>query len=327
MRRNAAMTEYYRTIYAINAIPDKWRDEVLDSLKSGIGRFGWSSKIASNLLTEEYHEEKRANRFLLNLMPGDYVVYINMPLYGQCTLAKLTGRYYFQEPMGEDFNHCFCVDPESVRTFERNDSSRVQNLLSSRLKLQNRYWRIYCQEEFQYLLDRIDKPESPENQAGDETDPGIEYFMNSINGELSGITEKIHKHHPNFALEKLMCRVFRNTGKYDSVEHMQGRNDLGADIVLTCCSADFPGISEQRKCLVQVKSYGGEMSNSKALEGLRKAFAASVNEDASSGLIISTANAVSENFEKGLDVLREETGKPIAVLYGAELAKYVMRYL
>jgi hypothetical protein len=317
------------TIYAFNAIPKEWRDTVLDSLKSGVGRFGWSYDKALDLTTDENpeFENKWKNWFLRELKPGDYVVYINMPDYGKCTLAKVSGGYFFKNPMDDDFNHCFNVEFDSIRTFDRNDKALVPNLLSSRLKLQNRYWRIYCHEEFQYLLYRLDSASAPKGENADAVSLGIDYFLKSIDGELDDIAEKLHKHHPNFDLEKLMCKVFDNTGKYAGIKRMHGQGDKGADIVLTYESEDFPGISEQKRCLVQVKSYSGEMCDNKAVYDLRRAFAEPIYKDADCGLIVSTANTLSDDFEDSLNKLRDDVGKPVVALYGRELSKYVLRYL
>jgi len=312
-------------IYAFNAIPEgAWRGKVLASLNRGIGRFGWSYDEAQNLNSDADFEGKQKCNFLRELLPDDYVVYINLPNYGQCTLARVTGTYFFQEPMDEDFNHCFYVDASSVRTFDRNDSI-VPPIISARLKLQNRYWRIYFEDDFNELIKRLD--EGNEIKADYESKPrviedNIKHFFDSASDEFESLIKKIYIAHPNFDLEKLMCRVFENSKRFISVEPKRGGADKGADIILI--SNDFPSDELQRVCLVQVKSYGGTMDTTSAIDGLRKAF--EHEPDASCALIVTTATSVTDAF---LEELNEfgKLGKPVALLYGKELAKYILRNL
>lgn len=124
-------------IYAFNTIPDEWKKSILSSLKEeGVGRFGWSYEERHNLLTSHYGEN--GTGFLLDIEKGDYIVYINLPCYGRCILAKVVEGYSWREPMEDDFNHCIGIDPDTIAEFGRNDDI-VSPLLSSRLKLQGKY--------------------------------------------------------------------------------------------------------------------------------------------------------------------------------------------
>lgn len=154
------------TIWAIKK-PDKPENvqKVFTSLQDGEGRFGWSYVETADLRQlqrrkvagEDLSDDERAcwNPFLLRIAPDDYVVYINVPEWGQCTLAKVTGEYQWRWECG-DFNHRFPVDAASVRTFDRNDKI-VHPYLSARLKLRGRKWIIYAEAEFQNLLDELAK--------------------------------------------------------------------------------------------------------------------------------------------------------------------------
>jgi hypothetical protein len=44
------------------------------------------------------------------------------------------------------------------------------------------------------------------------------------------------------------------------------------------------------------------------------------------GLIVSTASSSTEPLEKALDKLREETGKPVSLLIGADVASFLLRF-
>ena len=149
------------TIYALKG-SSEWFD-ILPSLRNGEGRFGWSYIASADLrklkqrvdqngwdtLTDE--EKDCYQVFLLDFKADDYVVYINVPEWGKCTVAKITGQYKWKFE-DEDFNHRFSVDPSTVYVFGRNDAS-VHPALRSRLKLQGRWWRIYLKDEFSELLE------------------------------------------------------------------------------------------------------------------------------------------------------------------------------
>ena len=147
------------------------------SLKDGVGRFGWSymkddnglpledadlnrlkSKIASTGWEKlTWDEQDRYQSFLLELHDGDYVVYINVPQWG--VHAWVTVPYYWKH-IDDDFNHCFPVDPRSIRDFDRN-SGIVHPALSTRLKLQGKHWRIYAENDFESLLAGLDAGKHP----------------------------------------------------------------------------------------------------------------------------------------------------------------------
>ncbi|MDR2355373.1 MAG: restriction endonuclease [Clostridiales Family XIII bacterium] len=309
-------------IYALNAIPEEWRERILKSLKAGIGRFGWSYDRRQNLKSEEEYYDKGKCRFLLELVPDDFVIYINMPDYGKCTLARVSGPYFFQEPMDDDFNHCFRVDATSIRTFYRNDNI-VPPPISARLKLQNRYWRIYAEEDFGLLLKRLEGASDIQNEAIRTIDDNIEYFLDSASEEFKSLAEKICMAHPNFDLEKLMCKVFENSSRYIHAKHMRGRADKGADIILTGC--ELPTEELQRICLVQVKSYSGVMDTENAIDSLKKAF--DFYADAHCGLIVSTATEITENFKSKLNEFAAEQGKPVGLLYGEKLSRFIVENL
>ena len=95
--------------------PDTAKD-VYASLKEGVGRFGWSymtndagqplgdadlrrlkAKIeATGWASLTTDEQTRYQGFLLELKEGDWVIYVNVPSYGRCTVARVTGRYYLE---------------------------------------------------------------------------------------------------------------------------------------------------------------------------------------------------------------------------------------
>jgi hypothetical protein len=301
-------------------------------LKGGVGRFGWSYAPDADLRRLARLVEQRGwdalsddekgcyQEFLLEISPGDYVVYVNLPQWGRCTLARVTGEYYWDR-IAEDFNHCFRVDAASVLDFDRNDAL-VHPALAARLKLQGRYWRIYCEQEFDALLAGL--------SAGKQGQPAkvedqMAILAEEVRPHLGKITEAIHHTHPNFSLERLLERLFRRLPGVRDVRAARGRADMGADlIVVTEQTHPLTGEVRQSTILVQVKSFEGVHDDPGATDGLRKAFGQ--YREATEGVIASTAANSTAGFEQAVEKLRSEIGKPISVLMGNDLAAFVLRH-
>ncbi len=86
----------------------------------------------------------------------------------------------------------------------------------------------------------------------------------------------------------------------------------------------IPGLQREATCVIQVKSFTGQHWDIKAVSDIRRAFDA--YPDAEMGMIVSTANESTEALEEALDNLREETGKPVALLIGADVAAFLLRF-
>jgi len=318
------------TIYALKG-SSEWCD-ILSSLSQGEGRFGWSYIQSANLnkLKQKVDQngwnslsdgEKDCYQiFLLDFKSGDYVIYINVPEWGKCTLAKVTGQYFW-EFKDEDFNHRFPVDPSTIKIFDRN-SEAVHPALNSRLKLQGRWWRIYLKNEFDDLLNFLEKgvdsdPKTPESN--------LRFLSNEIQPFLSQITQRIHHTHPRTDLEHLFSEVFKRVPGVIDVICQGGRGDHGADILVTFENGfPIPGLEQPSLMVVQVKSYEGTHWSTDAVEDIKRAF--DHYPEASMGLIVSTATSITTTVESELDKLREESGKPVSVLVGPDIAAFLLRY-
>ena len=131
-------------------------------LENGSSRFGWGylnlltlkNKKSEDMTPDEQEVWSKTN-FLLNIIPGDWIVHINTPTYGKCTAGIVNETYkYDLDPIVGDFGHCIPLLKDSIITFDRNDKS-VHPSISSRLKLQGRYWRINNHSEFLESLDKL----------------------------------------------------------------------------------------------------------------------------------------------------------------------------
>lgn len=318
-------------IYALKGDPD-WSDLVFSSLQKGEGRFGWSYIETADLRKlqeridkdgwESLSEDEKAcyQPFLLDFQPGDYVVYINIPEFGKCTVAKVTGQYQWRYE-DEDFNHRFPVDPSTIYVFDRNDAA-VHPALRARLKLQGRRWQIYLKKEFAELLEFLKNGVSP---AARTPESNLRFLSNEIQPFLLSITQRIHHTHPNYDLEGLVAEVFKRVPGVIDVKWQGGAGDYGADIVVTYdAGLPIPGLKKQAILVVQVKSYEGDHWDTKAIDDIKRAF--EHYPDAAMGLIISTADTISQHVEQELEKLKEESGKPVSILVGPDVAAFFLRY-
>jgi hypothetical protein len=317
-------------IYALK-VDDVRTREVYQDCRNGEARFGWSYCETADLrrlrkMIESGQEDQLTDDewdcyqdFLLDISPGDYVVYINVPSWGRCTAAQVTKGYYWRYD-DDDFNHRIGVDLASVFDFDRNDSAVHPNL-SARLKLQGRKWRVYAVDEFKALVDVAASggfgsratEEDRQRRLCDECQP-----------HLRGITKAIHHTHPGKQLETLLKIIIERLPGVREVTHCQGRADRGADLVALMESA-HPITQEvtQTTCVIQVKSFEGQHWDTGAVEDIRRAFKA--HPDATEGLIISTASVSTQVLEAKLEDLRRETGRSVKLLIGAEVAVFIIR--
>lgn len=320
------------TIYAFKG-PDSKEgvQQVFHSLENGESRFGWSYIPTADMrelrkrvqqhgwghLTSEerhcYHE------FLLEIKPGDYIVHINVPKWGLCTLAEVKEGYEFRWE-DDDFNHRFAIDLKSVAQFDRNDK-KVPNYLSARLKLRGKYWRIYAEEEFEQLLANLNRTREYEPKGRKDE---LQRLSGKVLPLLRKISEQIHHTHPNTRLEALMKEVFERVPGAKAVHWQGGRSDHGADLLVEFVDDPIPGLVRRDVLVVQVKSFTGEHGDTRAVEDIERAF--KHYEDATMGLIVSTAGSAGGGLRGKLDELQETSGKPVSLLIGADLAAFVLRF-
>jgi len=319
-----------RTVYALKGSPE-WAANIHESLKKGEARFGWSyvesadlRKLAERIATKGWKhlnpdEQACYKHFLLGVAEGDYLVYINVPTYGQCTLARVTKPYYWRWET-EDFNHRLGVDPASVKTFGRNDNI-VHPALAARLKLQGAWWRIYADPEFDLLLAHLDKgtktvPSTPADN--------LAHLAQAIDPRLLDITKQVQHTHPNYSLERLLEEVFKNVPGVKEVHRQGGAGDKGADLLIVVEEGHVLTTPKQTTCVVQVKSYTNQHSDTQAVEDIRRAF--KNFPQAGAGIIFSTAESAGPELDTALEKLRTELNKPVKLIIGAEVALFILRY-
>ena len=101
-----------------------------------------------------------------------------------------------------------------------------------------------------------------------------------------------------------------------------GPGEHGADLQVIF-EWGIPGFQEQHTCVVQVKSFEGEMWETKAVDQIRKALE---YWKAHMGIIVSTASSGSETLYEEIEKLSKETGKPVSLLIGEDVAAFMLRF-
>ncbi|RLE42388.1 hypothetical protein DRJ16_04895 [Candidatus Woesearchaeota archaeon] len=325
------------TVFAVKAVQpwekesgaDYWIPLIYEELKRGNARFGWSYSEDHDLrklrerierdgiekLSEEEREVWSHARFLIDdVSKGDFFIYINMPKYGECSLVEIVGDYYFTEVWDKegknDFRHCLKCN--FISAFNRR-SNIVPPRLKVYLSLPGAHYRIYAKEEFEELLSAL-----KEGKKGKEAK---ERLNEDINKHLEDVVKDLHKNFPRQNLEVYLAEVFKRMPNVLSVR--KGPDKNGADLEIEFESG-IPGLIKREFCAVQVKSYEKEVRDLTAVNDIRRAFES--DRHYTCGLIVMTATSVSEEFMQAVEELIEESGKPVGVIYGTELAELIIRF-
>ena len=192
--------------------------------------------------------------------------------------------------------------------------------LSARLKLQGRWWTIHVEDDFRRLLKALElEPPAPRTP-----ETSLAYLSEQIQPLLEEISHKISRTHPNRDLEPLVEKVFQSVPGVRAVKRQGGARDHGADLIVDFEFGSIPGLVHRDTLVVQVKSFEGEIRNTRAIEDIRRAF--QQYEHANQGLIVSTGTTPGENFRLELDKLQEDTGKAVAMLTGSEFAAFFLKF-
>lgn len=317
-----------------------------DSFRNGIARFGWGYIDEADLHKLEpkpfaamnEHERRcwdKAN-FLLDIQPGDWIVQINLPYWGACLAAQVAVPYSFEQQDNQvsDYRHMLGIDIATVVEFERNDDEVVP-IISSRLKLQGRKWRIYHEQEFFQTIENI---KSGNVGKKEDESVGIFYLKKDLSPLLNSVTAMIYKTHPNYHLENLIAQVFRKIPGVTNVrEHGRYKGwgtDNGADLIVTYKSGlAISNLEKEETLVVQVKSYGGQHWEMNAVNQIADAIK---SFNANAGMLITTAESTTD-LEEAIEELSNRLSKPpedggmgkdipISLIAGEDVAKFVLRH-
>jgi restriction endonuclease Mrr len=303
-------------VYAFAKIDNQEaRQQVYEEIKKGKARFGMWEQTHS--LREKGYGK---NAFLLKIKEGDWVVYVNMPSYEKCVAVKASGDYEFDEGIncswGRDFNNYIPVDRETIIEFNRNNPNVLPSV---NLAPRKRAQRILQVDDF---LASIENLNQGKYDSTSKKDKSIIHLQEKVATLLPQITNHIQKMNKSKELERFLHRVFSNMPNTVSVLNGFGwRTDNGADLLVEF-ENPIIGLNVTTKVVVQAKSYTGNHFDTNAIDQIVNG----INKfDADAGLLITTANET-EELEEYIRAKAEKIGKPIDVIAGNDVAKFVLRY-
>jgi hypothetical protein len=310
------------TVWAFAWVDDEdARRKVCESLKSGKSRFGWSQDDKHNLKGGIWTDWHSKQLFLLQIKAGDWIVHVNTPHWGECTAVQVTGEYEFDGGLacswGTDFRHCIPVDAQSLIKFDRRDPNVLPTV---NLNPRQRYHRVYAVEDFLKSLDNIRRGSVVLKES--ETRE-LFHFRDKTRELLAKITALLQGTHRSKNLERFFATVFRKLpGVVDVNENGFGwRTDNGADLILTVQSM-IAITSLEHRVVVQIKSFTDDHYSLAAIDEVIKGMK---QYDAIAGIIITTARKT-EQLETAIYAAAEQIGKPIDLIAGDEVAKFIIKH-
>lgn len=223
------------------------REGNLLTVKEQIDNKGWNS------LSDDQKECWKAS-LMLNIQFDDYTVYINVPNYGECTIAKVISGYFWGwDKYKLDGSHCLNIDKDSIQVFNRNDEGIPSNL-SRRFKLQGKYWKIYLETEFLRLVEDLKEGRLSGKNATAES-----RLTNCINSNvktyLVKIYEELQKFHTEKHLEELITSILKDISNVKNVQIKSEISDKGGDIIFEYKNEleEILGFAKSEKVAIQVK--------------------------------------------------------------------------
>ena len=297
---------------------DDARNKVYKSVKQGKSRFGWSGSETDDL-REEWNGKQN---FLLGIKKDDWIVHVNMPQYGECVAFKVAGEYEFDNAglecnWGRDFRHVIPVDPNSIIEFNRRDPNILPTV---NLNPRGRYHRVKYVLDFEKSITNL-----KENRVDLKNVESKEIFhLNEKTDEImKQLTSLLHNTHKGKELERFLAKVFRKVENVVEVNEngFGWGTDHGADLIVHT-QTNISNIEFENKIIIQVKSFEGEHYDLSAIDQVITGIDF-YNADA--GIIITTANST-EELEGKIQEVAEKIKKPIDLIAGNDVAKFVIKY-
>ena len=308
------------TVWAFAGIEDEdAKAKVYESIKKGKNRFCWSQEDEDDLRTKWNGQQA----FLLSIRPGDWIVNINMPTYGQCVASKVIDQYDFDDGIecswGKDFRHNIAIDVNSIIEFDRNSEEILPTV---NLKPRQRYMRVHAKDDFLQSIENL-KTNAVSSKKSKNESKEVFFLKEKTEDLLHKLTALIQENHKGKDLERYFAKVFRQIPEVvDVYENGFGfKSDNGADLIVTT-SMSISNIQFEKRIVVQIKSYTGEHYDLGAVEQIKKA----IKEfDAHAGMIITTATRTKE-LEKKIEEIEKKMDTQIELIAGEDVAKFVLKY-
>jgi hypothetical protein len=320
---------------------DRTKREFLGSeLLEGRLRQGWGWKaehdlrlLAARLATGAKPTDEEAsvwrNRRLLDtqrdgLKPGDIVIVPNHPKQGRWRLAEVIGPYRFElastGPAAADYGHIVPVavllNAKGEAAEVEADNMHVHARLRATMRNLSRMWSVDAlARPIENLIAAIKLGKDTTT-----TQSEAEKFDSLLKATKQAVWESIRAQYRAAELEGLVHRLMSAVYADGRVEHWGGAGEKGADLIVY--TSDALGL--EYKVGIQVKMHEGTHDDAHALAQLRRA---RLEHRIDAGVVVTTAERVSDGFEAQRGLVEQELGIDIRVIAREELLVLVMRYL
>jgi predicted Mrr-cat superfamily restriction endonuclease len=249
---------------------------------------------------------------------GDIVIIPNIPSTQSFQICRIIGNYRYEiESIKKDYGHIRDVElltkQQNASIYCKDFSARLRQTLTNR----RRMWNIdQYKTEFDSLLQAI-------NNGADLSE------RETKNNKLFHIHEQLRKDVEQHLKQKYYGAEFENPvelllqqiyGK-DNVKKCAGPNERGADFICTL----IDGLGQRYDIAVQVKMWEKTIEDMRPLEQIAQA--TNDYEFIACGIILTTAEAESNDFQKRREILRRDIGIPIEIIFKDKLFDLFLRYL
>ena len=317
------------------------RDFILRELEQGRLRQGWGWKPEQDLrllrqkvdskaaLTEDEASAWRNRRLLHTepdgLKPDDTIIVPNLPDQGRWVMVRVSGPYRYEisstsSEVGPDFGHVVEVtpvrDPAGKIAVVEADNAHVDARLRASMRSMSRMWSIDALgPQVEGLISAM--------EGGADTvtpEPEVQKFGGFFNAMRDAAWENIRQRYKGAEFEQLVLRLFQKIYAPGRVEHWGGPGEKGADLIVFV--QDQLGL--EYKIAVQVKLYDGQIDDLHALDQVALARDA---HRVDGGVVVTTANETSKQFDSHREQLEAKLGIDIRVITRDELVQLVMTHL
>ncbi|WP_442598631.1 hypothetical protein [Neobacillus sp. D3-1R] len=269
------MTRYFKYV-AIRKGKEEW---MLNELKSGRARFGWSS-AGSNLTIiqakeagQRTAEEKvvwRYTQFLVNrLTPGDrLIIQLSRPLR-QFLIAEVVGNYGSTDPQEKDFNHyieCKLLTENAINV----ESEAVSQSLRHHISKRGHYYEIYDKDTKAELDSIVEKSLEKDDSfiKANQSQRSLDFERTSLEEAVIKQTyERISQKYPSAYFETFIADLIASIPGLEVKK--QGDSKLGWDLTMRILDP-IDGEELYDDIPVQCKNYQGKVTTSRPLEDLER---------------------------------------------------------
>ena len=308
-------------------------DYIWSEMTAGRLRQGWGYQDDQNLrllsqrrddgkpMSSDQRAAWRGNRRLLDTEPdgvhvGDLVLTPHVPQAGDWSLVRVTGSYYWEKPVEPnaygalDYGHVLPV--QLLNTKERPVSPYEEEAaagLRQTMAVRSRMWNIdSLGPQVEALVEVLAAGAAPVPAAANR----LPRVLSAV--ELAAWNEIVRLFH-GAEFERPCVLLLEALYGPGNVEHTGGSSERGADAI--CTFTDPLGIPH--RLAVQIKMWSWDAAWTRPLEQIRQAYSA--YEGITGGVILSTSERVTDEFEARRQEIEAELQIPVRVILRDELVR------